>query len=200
MDRNFWNSRYTATETVYGLAPNLYFAEQIRKLSPGKLLLPAEGEGRNALYAASLGWDVHAFDFSVVGQQKALKLAAESNLKIRYDIEDMEVIELPPDSFDAVALIYVHLPEPTRTNFFQKCVRALKPGGTLIIEGFELAQLRNDSGGPKDKGMLYSVDLLKTRFAELTIEYLAAEHLILEEGPFHKGPSDVVRMVAKKVL
>ncbi len=198
MDPKFWNDRYQATPSVYGTEPNLYFSQQLRKLKPGKLLLPAEGEGRNAIYAASLGWDVHAFDFSEVGRQKALQRAAESHLTIQYAIEDMAVVKLPSNAFDVVGLIYVHLAEPIRQSFFRKCVDALKPGGTLILEGFELAQLNNQTGGPRDIGMLYSVELTRSLFPDLEVEYLAAEHLVLKEGPFHDGPSDVVRMVAKK--
>ena len=42
-----------------------------------KILLAAEGEGRNAVYAASIGWEVFAYDFSEFGYKKAMKLATE---------------------------------------------------------------------------------------------------------------------------
>ena len=62
--KEFWNARYNTESYAYGKNPNQYFKDQIGLLPPGKILLAAEGEGRNAVYAASLGWDVFAYDFS----------------------------------------------------------------------------------------------------------------------------------------
>ncbi|MFN3445417.1 MAG: SAM-dependent methyltransferase, partial [Bacteroidia bacterium] len=60
----FWDERYTNNEMVYGYKPNRFLEDQLEELPLGKILLPAEGEGRNAIFAAKLGWQVHAFDFS----------------------------------------------------------------------------------------------------------------------------------------
>ena len=70
-------------EYVYGTEPNQFFKEQLQKIIPaGKLLLPGEGEGRNAVYAAKLGWMVDAFDQSSVARTKALNLAKEKKSKL----------------------------------------------------------------------------------------------------------------------
>jgi hypothetical protein len=45
------------------------------KLPIGSILFPAEGEGRNAVFAAKLGWAVSAFDISNEGKNKGIKLA-----------------------------------------------------------------------------------------------------------------------------
>ena len=58
----FWNQRYAEKEWVYGQNPNLYFKKFIDSTKPGTLLLPADGEGRNSVYAATKGWEVDAFD------------------------------------------------------------------------------------------------------------------------------------------
>ena len=73
--KNFWDERYKAKTYVYGKEPNQYFAEKLRELEPGKILLPAEGEGRNAVFAARQGWEVSAFDSSSEGRKKAFLLA-----------------------------------------------------------------------------------------------------------------------------
>ena len=57
-----WNDRYSKDEFAYGEAPNNYLKEQLTKINVGKILFPAEGEGRNAVYAAKIGWTVSAFD------------------------------------------------------------------------------------------------------------------------------------------
>jgi Tellurite resistance protein TehB len=73
--KDFWNTRYKEESYAYGIEPNAFFKENIDKLVPGKILLPAEGEGRNAVYAARKGWEVTAFDFSDEAKIKTLKLA-----------------------------------------------------------------------------------------------------------------------------
>lgn len=199
MTKDFWNERYHANEKVYGDEANIFFKDQLKKIAPGKLLLPAEGEGRNAIYAASQGWKVSAFDFSQEAQVKALARAAALKLTIDYTVADMQLIKLPAKEFDVVALIYVHLPEQLRREFLGKCVDSLKPGGAIIIEGFNKKQLNNTSGGPKQLEYLYSLDGLKKELGSLN--YIIAEEtqIQLDEGPFHAGVADVVRVVAKKV-
>lgn len=52
---NQWDERFGNTEYVYGKDPNAFFAEQLESLMIGNILFPCEGEGRNAVYAASKG-------------------------------------------------------------------------------------------------------------------------------------------------
>ena len=164
--KNFWNQRYATHETVYGKAPNLYFKSILDSLTPGSLLMPAEGEGRNAVYAASLGWKVEAFDYSSVAQEKALQLAEANDVTIKYDVLEQNEFKANTQ-YAAIGLIYVHLPTKERFVFHQKMIDALLPGGVLIIEAFSKAQINNASGGPKDIEQLYSLDQLKQDFASL---------------------------------
>jgi 2-polyprenyl-3-methyl-5-hydroxy-6-metoxy-1,4-benzoquinol methylase len=87
----FWNERYALKEYVYGTEPNVFFKTQITKLSPGKILFPAEGEGRNAVHAARLGWDVYAFDSSNEAKKKSELLAKKQSVKINYRVNDLEI-------------------------------------------------------------------------------------------------------------
>lgn len=66
----FWNQRYASVDYAYGTSPNLFYREKLEFVSPGKILFPAEGEGRNAVYAAKSGWNVTAFDLSTEGKKK----------------------------------------------------------------------------------------------------------------------------------
>src|ERR1022692_1115650 len=103
-----WDKRYAVDEYIYGEAPNEFYAWQLSKLKPGKIILTCEGEGRNAVYAASLGWHVDAFDASKTGKAKALALANKKNVEINYIIADADTVSYPENSVDAVALIYAH--------------------------------------------------------------------------------------------
>jgi len=157
--KNMWDERYNTSDYFYGKEPNAFFASELKKLKPGLMLLPAEGEGRNAVYAASLGWKVHAFDSSKVGQEKALSLAAERKVNILYSLTDIQDFEPGDFKYDAIGLIYTHFPFEMRHDFFQKTQTYLAPGGKIILEGFNKKQLHLTTGGPKDPSMLFSKTL-----------------------------------------
>lgn len=195
---NIWNERYSQSEYVYGETPNKFFAEALENLAAGKIILPCEGEGRNAVYAAGKGWKVNAFDSSEAGKIKALQLAAKKNVFIDYAIEDAVLIDYPADSADVVAFIYAHFPPSIRTQIHRKAIEWLKPGGKLIIEAFNPDQLKNNSGGPKDLSMLYTEEMVREDFRELQIELLQTMQTTLSEGKYHEGIAEIIQFVGVK--
>jgi len=197
--KTFWNERYKEEELAYGDLPNVFFAEELDKIKqPGKLLLPMEGQGRNAVYAAKKGWKVVAFDYSEEAMNSALRLAEQHQVEIDYRISTMEDFLAEAESFDAVAMIYAHLPEEIRQNSHDKLISLLKHGGTFILEGFEKKQLQYTSGGPKNESMLYSIDMISEDFK--STETCTCEERIVElkEGKYHLGEAAVVRFVGVK--
>lgn len=203
--KEFWESRYSESSYAYGREPNTYFKDEILKLKPGKIFLPAEGEGRNAAFAASLGWDVTAVDQSIAGKEKALKLASEKNVIIKYEVADLTEYSPEKESFDAAALIFVHVPAPLRNAMHSKIIDSLKPDGILILEAFSKEQIlfntkNPDCGGPKAIDMLFSADELRSDFGKLKIEMLEVETVSLHEGLYHCGDCSVIRMIARKEL
>jgi SAM-dependent methyltransferase len=195
---NFWNERYSEKEYIYGKDPNVFFEEQLSQLNPGTIILPCEGEGRNAVYAASLGWNVRAFDSSDAGKMKALQLALNKEVIINYVIDDAVTVTYPEDSADVVAFIYAHFPPSIRKQIHQKAIHWLKPGGKIIIEAFHPNQLQNNSGGPKELSMLYTEEMIKEDFEGSKIELLQTTQTILEEGKYHEGKADIIRFIAVK--
>lgn len=195
-----WDDRYANPEFIYGVEPNRYFENKLNTIYPkGRLLLPAEGEGRNAIYASLSGWNVTAFDSSVVAKHKALHLALEKNVKIDYHTYSVENATFEPMSFDAIALIYTHFPEDIRSLFFKRIISWLKPGGHLILECFDKLQLKNTTGGgPKVEELLYTIDMIKNDFKTLQIIELVQEQIILDEGFLHQGAAEVIRLFAKR--
>jgi hypothetical protein len=81
---NRWDERYKQQDFAYGVTPNNYLKDQLIKLQTGKILFPAEGEGRNAVFAAKLGWIVSAFDISIEGKKKAMQLAKSEHGRYRF--------------------------------------------------------------------------------------------------------------------
>jgi SAM-dependent methyltransferase len=196
--KNFWNERYSEKEFVYGEDPNEFFAEQLSKLQAGMMILPAEGEGRNAVYAASLGWKVSAFDTSDAGKSKALLLADKKGVTIDYKVDDAVSIFYPDNSAEVVAFIFAHFPPVVRNKIHQKAIQWLKPGGKIILEAFNPNQLNNQSGGPKELAMLYTEEMISNDFENLDIELLQAVQKPLNEGQYHEGMADVIQFVGTK--
>ncbi len=193
----FWDLRYAGEDFAYGTEPNNFFREMIDSLPPGRILLPGEGEGRNAVYAARNDWQVTAFDQSTTGRQKALQLAEENNVKIDYHISTAEEFLCDKD-FDAVGIVFLHLQPDLRTDFHRKLIDCLNPGGIIFMEVFEKRQIKKSTGGPKNTDMLYSIEELKHDLQTLDIKSINETAVHLREGPYHNGEAHVIRLVAKK--
>lgn len=198
MNPQIWNERYSINETVYGKEPNAFFKLFIDLHKPGTILLPAEGEGRNAIYAAKKGWQVDAFDYSIVAKEKALKNAESEKVIIHYEEKDIEDF-VANKQYDAVALIYVHLPQKIRAFFHEQVLNAIKPGGFLILEAFSTNQLNYNSGGPKDINMLYTAPMLCNDFQLLHILNCEQKIIHHNEGSFHQGQASVLRLIGQKM-
>lgn len=195
---NFWDSRYSGKKYAYGIEPNTFFQKQIREIPVGNILLPAEGEGRNAVFAASLGWKVTAYDSSIEGKRKAEELALKNNVVFNYLLTDHENFSSQINLYDCITLIYVHMPEPRRNITHQKLLTYLKPGGTLILEGFSKNQINNNSGGPKGIEMLFSKEELIDDFSSMREINIYEKDILLDEGSFHQGNASVIRLIGQK--
>ena len=200
---DFWNARYASKEYAYGVTPNQFFKESIDRFAgKGKILLPAEGEGRNAVYAAQQGFDVHAFDTSVEGQKKAYKLAQHHEVDINYTVDDITNIEHQPQSFDVIALVFAHFPPHIQKICHQKITKWLKPNGHLIFEGFSKNHLQMQKdypkiGGPKKAEMLFSKEQIMDDLCNFNFMEIEEKIIHLSEGDFHIGKGSVVRFVAR---
>lgn len=201
--KEFWNDRYSVEESAYGYEPNAYFKEQLMKLVPDKILLPAEGEGRNAVFAAKHGWDVSAFDLSEQGKLKAELLAQRSRVSIDYLVGEFEEVAYQPECFGAIGLIYAHFTAEKKSTYHRALDVYLRSGGTIIFEAFsksnlELTKQHINTNGPKDIDSLFSMDEIKSDFHNYDIIELKEETLEMNEGVYHKGMSAVVRFVGRK--
>jgi len=195
---NFWDERYSTDDFVYGKVPNEFFRENLLKIRPGKLFLPGEGEGRNAVFAAQNGWTVDATDQSEVGKLKALKLASESEVKINYSVCNIYEYHFPENYYDAAAVIFFHLHQELRRKIHNKILRSLKSNGVLILELFNKEQLGKDSGGPQNIDMLYSQEDIEKDFKSLKTILLENKTVRLNEGEKHSGEASVIRFVGIK--
>ncbi len=201
--KDFWNERYRQQAFAYGELPNKYLETQLKKLEVGNILFAAEGEGRNAVFAAQLGWAVSAFDISEEGQKKARIFAQKNNVSIDYWVGDFDTLPYVAKQFDAIALIFAHFPANVKSSYHKILDTYLRRGGTIIFEAFSKKHLsfatRNEKvGGPRDVNMLFSIEEIQADFPNYEILELVEKEVILQEGLYHNGLGTVIRFVGKK--
>ena len=196
--KQFWNERYAEHEFAYGKEPNQFLKEHIHLLPKGKVLFVAEGEGRNAVFAAKNGLQVYAFDYSDSGQKKAMVLASENNVVIDYEVSDVLQLSYKKNSFDAIVFIFAHFPSDIRKKAHEELLSLVKPNGKIVFEAFSKEQLKYTSGGPKESAMLFSEDEVRKEFVNVTFDFLKTQLVMLNEGPYHQGEGKVIRFIGTK--
>jgi SAM-dependent methyltransferase len=201
--REMWEERYKENEFVYGKEPNVFFKEWLQKFETGSILMPADGEGRNGVFAAQLDWKVTSTDLSEEGKLKTLALAKEKNVSLEYIVGDLEQLNFEAALFDAIGLIYAHFSSEKKSFLHKKLNEYVKPGGVIIFEAFsKLHLLYNERdpkvGGPKDINMLFSTAEISADFENYEILLLEEKEITLKEGKYHVGKGSVIRFVGRK--
>lgn len=192
-----WNQRYAVEKYIYGTEPNSFLAEHAEKLT-GPVLSLAEGEGRNAVFLASLGLQVHGVDGSEVGLAKAQALARSRSLKIQTEVANLANFEPKPESYGSVISISAHLPSAIRKKLYPLVEKCLKPGGIILLEAFSENQLPRDTGGPKDPDMLMTAAKIESEFPNLETVLLRELEREVHEGFYHEGIASVVQFIGLK--
>ncbi|MEQ8241539.1 MAG: class I SAM-dependent methyltransferase [Cyclobacteriaceae bacterium] len=198
--KQFWEDRYALQDYAYGIHPNVFLKEYLHEKQPGNILLAAEGEGRNAVYAAKLGWAVTAFDYSEEAQKKALILAEREQVSFKYTVDDYASFQSAEEGYDVIALIYAHTDPETRRLFLARLSTLLSPGGEVVLEGFSKEQLGKSSGGPKSLEMLWDAEALAKELTGLKVLYSESLNIVLDEGEYHQGEASVIRIIASKEM
>ena len=196
-DRKFWNERYAAYDFLYGTEPNAFLVENASLLR-GPVLSLSEGEGRNAVFMASLGLNVLGVDCSEVGLKKAQILASSRGVVIETEVADLAEFEPKEDYYCSVVSISAHLASSIRKKLYPRIEKALRPGGIVLLEAYSESQLAKDTGGPKDIDMLMSVEKLQREFQNLKPIIVKEIEREVCEGEGHTGMASVVQYVARK--
>ena len=192
-----WDQRYAVDEYIYGTEPNSFLAEHAEMLK-GPVLSLAEGEGRNAVFLASLGLKVHGVDGSNVGLVKAQALARSRGVEIQTEVADLEVFEPAANYYGSVVSIFAHLPSAIREKLYPLVEQCLKPGGIILLEAYSGDQLARDTGGPKDADMLMTRAKIKREFPHCEPILLHELEREVCEGTYHTGVASVVQFIGRK--
>ena len=195
-----WDQRYSEPGFIYGTTPNSFLVSVVDRIPPGRVLMLAEGEGRNAVYLASRGFQITAVDGSAVGLGKALELAAERGVSLTTIVADLGEFEIEPEKWDAAVSCFCHIPAAIRIPLHRKVVQGLKPGGVFVLEAFSKEQMDYDTGGHKSLDMLMSVKELRQELDGLDFIHAATLVRDVKEGRGHTGLASVVQILAAKPL
>lgn len=196
--KDFWEEKYNQDEYIFGTEPDTYLADKLPNFAPGKILFPGEGEGRNAVYAAKLGWQVTAFDYSSSAKIKAEKLANINDVNIEYLTLDITEQNFPSESFDVIAYLFIHFEGEKRKAVHNAINAQLKVGGILILECFSDQHPIQEGKGPRSSNFLYSKANMQEDFPNYEIVELKIDEELLKEGPSDMGESSILRFIGKK--
>lgn len=194
-----WNDRYSSDEYYFGKEPNDFFKEEINKINPGNALFIGDGEGRNSVYAAKLGWRVDCIDISNIGKNKAEKLAEENNVIINYIVSDALEFNYPKENYDLIAVIYFHVDEDLREQIHKYIYDSLKQNGKVIFLVYEKEHFNLNANGPSSLNLLYSLDNFAEDFIDMEFEILTKENISrIKKGL--KQEQTIIKFVGKKIL
>lgn len=192
-----WNDRYAEHGFAYGEGPNGFLAEVYGVLE-GPVLCLASGEGRNAVWLAEKGLEVHAVDFSAVGVAKTLALAAERGVTVHAVEGDLSTFDLGSSRWGGIVAVFAHLPPPIRKRVHAAIPTALRPGGRTVMEYYTPRQLAFGTGGPPKAEMLYEPESVRAQLDGLIFERLEEVEREVVEGRYHTGKAAVVQVIARR--
>jgi len=196
---NSWDERYRHARYFYGRTPNYFVAEQLQLLEPGRGLYLAEGEGRNAVFAAGLGHRVTAVDTSVEGRRKALELAGDRGVQIIYGVADLLDHSWSGEQWNHIVMCYAHMQPEAMPEVHRRVAAALADGGTLIHISFSKAQHGRGTGGPPDLARLHDLGELREQYAGVELDYAVEREVDLVEADGHSGVAAIIELVGTKV-
>ena len=218
MSRSFWDGRYAEEGFAYGLEPSDFLVEHVKAIphtaGGGRVLSLGEGEGRNAVYLARLGYHVHCVDISPVGLEKTLKLASssqglDSSLITTQCIDLKDFIQGGHSSgpWDAIINLWCHVPSSLRRTLHEWIGKdgSLVPGGVYILEHYHPSNIGRNTGGPQDPDLCLTLQDLETELASFYSSrassgrpYAATLERQVHEGKYHNGLSAVTQFVGSK--
>ena len=193
-----WDERYSAEEYAYGTKPNEFLEENVNHIPKGKVLSLAEGEGRNAIFLARQGYAVTAVDASLVGLNKAGKLAEENGVVVEFIHADLADYDLGENKWDGIVSIFCPIPSSLRKQLYKKVEAGLKRNGVFLLEAYTPDQLKHGTGGGNSVDVMQSEESLGIELAGLKFTHLMELERIVVEGVYHTGIGSVVQAIATK--
>jgi 2-polyprenyl-3-methyl-5-hydroxy-6-metoxy-1,4-benzoquinol methylase len=182
---------YTSDSPNFRLAPNVFLTEVIDSIPSGRALDIAMGQGRNAVFLASIGWETTGIDVSKAGIAAAKENARRAGVKIDAREIGVEDFDLGAEAWDLIVLTYALVPGGVDApRFANRVIDALSPGGHVVIETFG-----SERGAENRRPVDVDPDDLRTALSDLEIIRFEDERTVPE---WTDQPARVVRLAARK--
>jgi 2-polyprenyl-3-methyl-5-hydroxy-6-metoxy-1,4-benzoquinol methylase len=184
-----WDERHAAQDPIESTEPDPTLIHEVGALSPGRALDLGAGDGRNAVWLASRGWDVTAVDFSQVALDRGLARADAAGVHVEWKLADL--LEWTPGgrSYDLVTLFFIHFPRDERRDVYARAAAAVAPGGTLLVVGHDRTNIADGVGGPQDPDVLIAPGEVAADLAGFRIDRAAT---IRRGAAIGGGPIDAI--------
>ena len=193
-----WDERFSTQEYAYGTKPNDFLKDHVNSIPKGKVLSLAEGEGRNAVFLAKLGYSVTAVDASLAAIDKGNLLAENNGVEVDFIHADLVEFDLGECQWDGIISIFFPLPPLLRKALYKKVARGLKKNGVFLLEAYTPKQLMFGTGGGKTVDFMQSKTSLAHELKGLDFAHLVELERNVIEGIYHTGIGSVVQAIAKK--
>jgi len=195
-----WNARFAHEDYHFGEEPNAFVRANAHRLAGSSTVLcVADGEGRNSVFLAECGHAVTAFDFAPNAVAKAQRLAARRGVSVDHHLGDMHRWDWDAAAYDAVVAIFIQFLAPEeREQVFAGMMRAVRPGGLFLLEGYRPEQVDLGTGGPPRRDHMYTRDWLARQFADWELLALDSYDAEMHEGSGHSGLSALIDLVARR--
>ena len=188
--REHWDERHAARDPIESPEADPTLVAEVVDLVPGRALDLGSGDGRNAIWLAANGWRTTAVDFSSVAIERARARAEAAGVAADWLRADLLDWTPPPDAFDLVALMFMHLPPDERRRVYARAAAAVAPGGTLLVVGHDRSNLTSGAGGPQDPDVLFTPQDVA---ADLPPDFrIVRAEVVRRPGGGERGPIDAV--------
>ncbi|MFC4126179.1 class I SAM-dependent methyltransferase [Nocardia rhizosphaerae] len=131
----FWENFYREREQIWTGNANKTLVREVTGLTPGTALDLGCGEGGDAIWLATEGWQVTAVDISATAMERGARHAADAGVRISWERHDLDE-SFPEGTFDLVSAQFLHSPverPDERQAILRKAAAAVAPGGALVI-------------------------------------------------------------------
>lgn len=192
-----WEKTYTKTPEMFGEEPSepaKKAVELFRKEGVLKILELGAGQGRDTLYFARNGFQVHALDYSESGvitiQEKAQARGfSQSVSALRHDVRQRLPFEDESlDSCYAHMLFCMALTTAELEFLSNEVKRVLKPGGICIYTVRHTSDPHYGTGIHRGEDMYEVGGFIVHFFSREKVEHLAKGYDVVEIAEFEEGP------------
>ena len=131
------------------MEPNQFVVQHLASLAPSKMVDLAGGEGRNALWFASRGWQVENVEISKVALAKFLERAERDGLTASCVATEANALSAKFNlAADLLVIAYLQMPIQDLSQALTNAVSQLNPGATVFGVFHAKRNLTEGFGGP----------------------------------------------------